>query len=78
MTIRTQLTHLSENGIRTKVFIPLLKALGAFATEDFQGPFEKGKDVYFAYKDLFGEHKHCCFLSKLATLRKVARMTYVK
>lgn len=70
MTIRAQITRLSENSVRTKVFIPLLKALGAFATEDFQGPFEKGKDVYFAYKDLFGEHKHCCFFIKIGDIKK--------
>ncbi len=70
MTIRAQLKRLSENGVRIKVFIPLLKALGAFAAEDFQGPFEKGKDVYFAYRDLFGEHKHCCLFIKIGDVKK--------
>jgi hypothetical protein len=70
MTIRSQLLRLSENGIRIKVFIPLLKALGAFATEDFQGPFEKGKDIYFAYKNLFSEYKHCCFFIKVGNIKK--------
>ena len=26
---------------------------------------EKGKDVYFAYRDIFGDYKHCCFFIKV-------------
>lgn len=41
MTIRTQLTHLSENGIRTKVFIPLLKALELLLPKIFKDLLRK-------------------------------------
>ena len=52
MNIRTKITKLSENDLRKKVIIPLLNGLGAYGTEDFHGPKEKGKDVYFSYKNL--------------------------
>ena len=70
MNIRTQIARLLEADFRRKIVIPLLKALGAFATEDFHGPSEKGKDVYFAYEDIFGENKHCCFFIKIGDVKK--------
>jgi len=50
--------------------MPTLKALGAYGVESFHGPSEEGKDVYFAYKDIFGEYKHCCFFIKAGNIKK--------
>lgn len=73
MGIREKITKLSENNLRKKVIIPLLNALGAYGTEDFHGPREKGKDVYFSYKNLFGRNKHCCFFIKKGNIKKTGR-----
>lgn len=70
MNIRSKITRLSEDSLRKDVIIPMLKALGAYGTEDFHGSSEKGKDVYFAYKDIFGEYKHCCFFIKVGDIKK--------
>ncbi len=70
MNIREKLEKLSENNLRKKVLIPLLKALGAYATEDFHGSREKGKDVYFSYKNVFSRDKHCCFFIKKGNIKK--------
>lgn len=73
MDIKRQLTDLSENDLREKVIMPMIDALGAFKTENFHGPSEKGKDVYFAYVDLFGLYKHCCVFIKKGDVRKSGR-----
>lgn len=70
MNIRTPLTKLSEDKLREEIMIPLLNALGAYKTESMCGPNEKGKDVYFAYKDLFGLYKHCCLFIKKGDVKK--------
>jgi len=70
MNIRSKITRLSEDNLREKIIIPLLKALGAYSVENFHGSSEKGKDVYFAYKDIFGEYKHCCFFIKIGNIKK--------
>jgi len=38
--------------------------------EDFHGPNEKGKDVYFSYTNIFGRYKHCCFFIKKGNIKK--------
>jgi len=70
MNLRDKITKLSENNLRKKVIIPLLKALDAYNTEDFHGSREKGKDVYFSYKSIFGKYKHCCFFIKKGDIKK--------
>lgn len=70
MDTRTQIARLSEDGLRDKIIIPMLNALGAYGVEKFHGPREMGKDVYFAYKDIFREHKHCCFFIKAGDITK--------
>jgi hypothetical protein len=70
MNIRSKIIRLSENNLREIILIPLLNALGAYGVQKFHGSSEKGKDVYFAYKDLFGEHKHCCFFIKIGDIKK--------
>lgn len=73
MNLRNKIIKLSENNLRKKIIIPLLNALGAYGTEDFHGPREKGKDVYFSYKNLFGRNKHCCFFIKKGNIKKTGR-----
>src|SRR3989338_3978142 len=70
MNIRMQLIKLSEDDLRKGVMIPLLGALGAYKAESMCGPNEKGKDIYFAYKDLFGLYKHCCIFIKKGDVKK--------
>lgn len=70
MNLRDAIIKLSENDLRKKVVIPLLKALDAYGTEDFHGSREKGKDVYFSYKNIFGRYKHCCFFIKKGNIKK--------
>ena len=70
MNIRSKITRLSEDKLRKNILIPLLKALNAYSVEKFHGSSEKGKDVYFAYKDIFGEYKHCCFFIKTGDIKK--------
>jgi hypothetical protein len=70
MIIREELQTLSENGLRNKILIPLLKALGSYGVENFHGPNEKGKDVYFSYKNIFGKNKHCCLFIKKGDIYK--------
>lgn len=70
MDIKTQLLALSEKHLKDKVIIPMLNALGAFKAESFHGPGERGKDVYFAYEDIFGLYKHCCFFIKKGDVKK--------
>ena len=64
---------LTEDNLREKVMVPLLKALGAFKIEPMCGSRERGKDVYFAYKDLFSLHKHCCLFIKKGDVKKSGR-----
>jgi hypothetical protein len=73
MDLRDELLKLSENDLRKKIIIPLLKALGAYHVEDFHGPREKGKDVYFSYKNIFGRYKHCCFFIKKGNIKKTGK-----
>jgi hypothetical protein len=37
------------------------------------GPRENGKDVYFAYRDIFSLHKHCCLFIKKGDIKKSGR-----
>ena len=71
--IRTQLIKLLEDDLREKVCKPLFNALGGHAVEKYHGPRENGKDVYFAYKDLLGEFKHCCLFIKAGNVNKTGR-----
>ena len=71
--IRTQLLCLLEDGLREKVCKPLLNAIGAHAVEKYHSPGENGKDVYFAYRDLLGEHKHCCLFIKAGDVGKTGK-----
>lgn len=71
--IRSQIMNLTEDNLREKVLIPVLKALGAFKVEPMCGPRERGKDVYFAYTDLFNLHKHCCLFIKKGDVKKSGR-----
>lgn len=64
MNIREKISKLSESDLRKKIIIPMLKSLDTYDTEDFHGSSEKGKDVYFSYKNIFGRNKHCCFFIK--------------
>lgn len=68
--VRTQLEKLLEDDLREKVCKPLLNAFGAHAIEKYHGPRENGKDVYFAYKDLWGDYKHCCLFIKAGNIDK--------
>jgi len=68
--VETQIKLLLEDDFREKICILLLKALGAYAVEKFHGPNENGKDVYFAYKDLLKEYKHCCLFIKAGDIGK--------
>lgn len=68
--IKTQLVQLLENDLRIKIVMPLIIAKGAYKVLDWHGRNEKGKDVYFAYKDLFGDYKHCCIFIKAGDVTK--------
>lgn len=71
--ITTQISKLLEDDLRDKVLIPMFKALGAVKVRKKHGPNEKGKDVYFAYRDIVGSHKHCCLLIKAGNITKSGR-----
>jgi len=73
MEIRKKIARLSENSLRRNILIPMLKAMGAYNTEDFHGSSEKGKDVYFSYKNIFERYKHCCFFIKVGNVKKSGR-----
>lgn len=51
MIIKAKLQSLSEDELRKKVVIPLLRCSGFQYVEDWCGPGEKGKDVLYAKKD---------------------------
>lgn len=68
--VGTQLLTLLEDDLREKVCKPLFNALGAHAVEKYHGPRENGKDVYFAYRNLLGEYKHCCLFIKAGNVGK--------
>ncbi len=70
---RAILVRLSENDFRIKVLIPLLRALGCIKVDDWQGNQENGKDLYFAYRDVFGRIQHCCAFIKRGELVKGTR-----
>lgn len=65
---RTIIASLSENDLRVKVLIPLLRALGCIKVEDWQGNEERGVDVYFACKDVLGEVHHCAVFIKVGNI----------
>jgi hypothetical protein len=70
MDIVTTISKLKENDLRTKIVIPTLLALGIYKVEDWHGRNEEGKDIYFAYKDPFGDYKHCCCFIKSGNITK--------
>ena len=67
---RTALIPLSENDLRVKVLVPMLRALGCRKVEDWQGAQENGKDIYFAYIDILGDVQHCCIFIKQGDITK--------
>lgn len=71
--IRTQVSALLEDGLRTKIVIPLISSLGAEFVEDRHGPDENGKDVFFCCKNILGDYKHCCFVLKAGNITKSGR-----
>jgi hypothetical protein len=52
MNIKEILQILSEDGLRKKVIIPMMSALGCIDVYDTHGPYEKGKDVVYGIKHL--------------------------
>lgn len=68
--IITQIAALKEDHLRDKILIPMLRVIGAYHVEKYHGSDENGKDVYFAYKDIFGEYKHCCLFIKAGHITK--------
>jgi hypothetical protein len=67
---RTAIAALSEDDLRVKVLVPMLRALGCIKVEDWQGPQENGKDIYFAYHDVLGDVQHCCVFIKQGDITK--------
>ncbi len=67
---RTAIAALSEDDLRVKVLIPMLRGLGCIKVEDWHGTNEKGKDIYFAYLDVFGDVQHCCVFIKQGDITK--------
>ena len=53
-TLQKKLEEMPELDFTRRVVIPILRALG-FKSDDFGGPFEKGKDIVFWKTDDFGE-----------------------
>lgn len=51
--IKEELQRLSEDDLRKKIVIPMMKRLGCFKVEDWCGPREGGKDVLYMSKDTF-------------------------
>ena len=70
MTTKERLRKLSELKLIKSILIPLMNALGASKVENFHGVKENGIDIYFAYKDIFGEIKHCGIFVKKADICK--------
>lgn len=70
LDINTQVSALLENNLRKKIITPLLIGYGVDSYSDSHGPREDGKDVYFSYRDLFGNAKHCCIFLKAGDLTK--------
>lgn len=68
--VQTLLGALLEDDLRIKILIPLLKAMGAHSVVDMHGRNEKGKDLYFSYKDLFKRDRHCCVFIKAGDITK--------
>lgn len=68
--VQTLLGELLEDDLRIKILIPLLKATGAHPVVDMHGRNEKGKDLYFSYKDLFNKDRHCCVFIKTGDITK--------
>ncbi|MHA1829444.1 MAG: hypothetical protein ACTSX6_12460 [Candidatus Heimdallarchaeaceae archaeon] len=68
--IKTQLSKLLEDNLREDICKPLLTAFGAHSVEKYHGSAEEGKDVYFAYQDLFTDYKHCCLFIKAGNITK--------
>ncbi len=50
MGIREQLQALSEDKLRIKIVIPLLRALGCTYVKNHHGRTEKGKDIIYQFK----------------------------
>lgn len=67
---RTTIMALSEDDLRVKVLIPMLRGLGCIKVEDWHGTNEKGKDIYFAYIDVLGDVQHCCVFIKQGDITK--------
>lgn len=51
--IKEELQKLSEDDLRKKIVIPMMKRLGCVKVEDWCGPREEGKDVLYIKKDTF-------------------------
>jgi len=68
--VQTLLGGLLEDDLRIKILIPLLKAMGAHPVVDMHGRNEKGKDLYFSYKDIFKKDRHCCVFIKAGDITK--------
>lgn len=51
--IKDELQRLSEDDLRKKIVIPMMKRLDCFKVEDWCGPREGGKDVLYMRKDTF-------------------------
>lgn len=71
--IKTQIAELLEDDFRQMILIPIIDASGAYKVLDWHGRGERGKDVYFAYRNMFGELKHCCIFAKVGTITKSGR-----
>lgn len=75
---RTIISGLNEDGLRVKVLIPLLRALGCIKVEDWQGNQENGIDVYFACKDVLGATHHCAIFIKVGDIKKSGKTDITK
>ena len=71
--IKTQISILLEDELRTKIVIPLISSLGAEFVEDRHGSDENGKDIFFCCKNILGDYKHCCFVLKAGNITKSGR-----
>lgn len=68
--IKTQISILLENDLRTKIVIPSVEALDGKYIHDWHGSNENGIDVYFASPNIFNDLKHCAIVIKTKNISK--------